>query len=298
MSVPRVTVAIPVYNGAKTLQRCLESVFGQTFKDFEVLVVDDGSTDGSPEIAERMGCRVVCQGRLGNGAARKRLVEESRTELIAWIDCDDEWEPDKLERQVPIHDDPEVVLSHTSGIHVFPDGSTVPHPIHPGRDEYAFDHLLPVNRILGPSGVFRRDKILEAGNFDERPKVGCEYFGNMRLAKMGRFVFLPERLYRYYEHDQQMSVKSLAYRYKEMETFHYLLEEMPKIVERLPPKEQARYIRYLKQRIGWSAQQASEYLKQERKNRREYIRLLWKAALYAPTYKRYWYNAVRSFFFW
>lgn len=298
MGVPRVTVAIPVYNGAETLQRCLASVFRQTYQDFEVLVVDDGSTDGSADIAERSGCRVVRQGRLGNGAARRRLVEESRTELIAWIDSDDEWEPNKLEVQVPVHDDESVVLSHTSGIHVLPNGSTFPHPVYPGPDDYAIDHLLPINRVLGPSGIFRRDKMIEAGNFDHRPKVGCEYFGNMRLSKMGKFVFLPERLYRYHEHENQMSVKSYGYRLKEMECFGYLLDEMPTIVENLPERDRRKYVRYMRQRIGWSAQQAAEFLRKEKTNKREYIRLLWKSAVYAPTYKRYWYNAVRSLLFW
>lgn len=97
---PAVSVVVPVYNKASTIERTLKSIQQQTFTDFEVLVVDDGSKDDSAAIAARINderFRVVQQPNAGEGAARNRGIRESRAELIALLDGDDEWEPEFLE---------------------------------------------------------------------------------------------------------------------------------------------------------------------------------------------------------
>src|ERR1041384_2287951 len=98
--MPRVTVALAVYNGAETLAKSLQSALDQTYRDFSILVLDDGSTDNSASIAESLGCRVVSQSNQGLGAGRKKLVEEADGEFIAFLDHDDFWVPDKLEKQI------------------------------------------------------------------------------------------------------------------------------------------------------------------------------------------------------
>jgi glycosyltransferase involved in cell wall biosynthesis len=97
---PAVSVVVPLYNKASYITRCLESICLQTFDDFEVLVVDDGSTDGSGEIAGRMPdhrIRVISQRNAGEGAARNRGIAEARAGLVAFLDADDAWEPGFLE---------------------------------------------------------------------------------------------------------------------------------------------------------------------------------------------------------
>ncbi len=100
----KVTAAIPTYNRAKLLPDALESVFAQTRPPDEVLVVDDGSTDETQELLGRYGdrIRVVRQANGGRSAARNRAVTEARGELLSFLDSDDRWLPDKLERQVPV----------------------------------------------------------------------------------------------------------------------------------------------------------------------------------------------------
>jgi glycosyltransferase involved in cell wall biosynthesis len=108
--VPTVSVAIPTYNQPGYLIDALESVFAQTFADFEVVVVDDGSTDDTParlrEYAQRRAgviagrLRVVRQENAGIGAARNRAVAEGRGRYVALLDHDDLWMPDKLQTQV------------------------------------------------------------------------------------------------------------------------------------------------------------------------------------------------------
>jgi glycosyltransferase involved in cell wall biosynthesis len=97
---PRISVAVPLFNKAPYITRCLESIRRQTFPDFEVIVVDDGSTDDGGALAGQMEdprFRVVTQVNRGVGAARNRGILESRGELIAFLDADDEWAPKFLE---------------------------------------------------------------------------------------------------------------------------------------------------------------------------------------------------------
>lgn len=108
-------MAIPTYNRAHFLAGALESVFAQTFRDFEVLVVDDGSTDETPAVLEpyRDRIRVVRQENGGRSEARNRAVREARGRYISFLDSDDRWLPEKLERQVPVLEaDPGVAMVH------------------------------------------------------------------------------------------------------------------------------------------------------------------------------------------
>jgi glycosyltransferase involved in cell wall biosynthesis len=98
---PLISVIIPAWNREQYLGAALDSVFAQGRDDLEILVVDDGSTDGTVAVAQsRPGVRVVSQQREGPGAARNRGIAETRGELIAFLDSDDWWEPDKLSRQL------------------------------------------------------------------------------------------------------------------------------------------------------------------------------------------------------
>lgn len=101
MSEPTCSVIIPCYNGAAFVGEAITSVLSQTAPPREVIVVDDGSTDDSADIAERFGppVRVVRQANAGVAAARNCGVRESRSEWIAFLDADDAWEPTKLAEQ-------------------------------------------------------------------------------------------------------------------------------------------------------------------------------------------------------
>jgi glycosyltransferase involved in cell wall biosynthesis len=100
----RVTAAITTYNRGAFLPGALESVFAQTFAEYELLVVDDGSTDETSQVLAGYGdrIRVVRQQNGGRSAARNTAVREARAPLISFLDSDDRWLPSKLERQVPV----------------------------------------------------------------------------------------------------------------------------------------------------------------------------------------------------
>src|SRR5262245_39908172 len=100
--MPNVSVVIPSYNSAAYLPAAIDSVLAQTARDLEVIVVDDGSTDDTPDVVARYGppVRGIRQANAGVAAARNRGIAEARGRYIAFLDADDTWEPVKLERQL------------------------------------------------------------------------------------------------------------------------------------------------------------------------------------------------------
>jgi cellulose synthase/poly-beta-1,6-N-acetylglucosamine synthase-like glycosyltransferase len=100
---PRVSVVVPLYNKARSIRRTLDSILQQTFSDFELIVVDDGSTDGGQAVVESCAdarIRLICQANAGPGAARNRGIDAALGELIAFLDADDEWLPPFLQEAV------------------------------------------------------------------------------------------------------------------------------------------------------------------------------------------------------
>ncbi len=98
-----ITVAIPCYNGEKTLERCVDSILLQTYTNYELLIIQDGSTDKTPEIAEQLckkdaRIRVIHQENRGLSASRNRAIREARGEYISFIDADDTICPDYIEK--------------------------------------------------------------------------------------------------------------------------------------------------------------------------------------------------------
>ena len=116
MSGPLISVMIGVYNGAPYLAEAIESVQAQTYRPYELIVVDDGSDDGSGEIARSFDeVQCICQPRGGNGAARNRGVEAASGDFFAFLDADDRFVPHKLERQMSALDedsDLDMVFGH------------------------------------------------------------------------------------------------------------------------------------------------------------------------------------------
>src|SRR6185312_7639068 len=91
-----VSVVLPLYNKAPFITRALDSIAAQTYRNFEAIIVDDGSTDGSGDIAASYPdprFRVIRQTNAGPGAARNRGVDEAKGEVLAFLDADDEWLP-------------------------------------------------------------------------------------------------------------------------------------------------------------------------------------------------------------
>lgn len=172
--MPKVSVIIPTYNCGSYLQQALESVFAQTYCDYEIIVVDDGSTDDTEAVVAPYLDRVTYlrqEENRGAGAARNVGIRASRGEFIAFLDADDLWhEPRKLEWQVPEFDkDPEVGLVYSDIREVFSDG-TVMESLIARRPLAASGHIFENLRqlfVYADSAVVRRQALDQVGWFDE-----------------------------------------------------------------------------------------------------------------------------------
>lgn len=123
----RVSVIIPLFNKAPFIERALKSVTSQTFADFELIVVDDGSTDMGVAIVESFAdsrLRIIKQANAGPGAARNRGLKEARGEFVAFLDADDEWLPDFLAESFKSLEDKPEASAVTSGYFSFPGGAS------------------------------------------------------------------------------------------------------------------------------------------------------------------------------
>lgn len=166
MSGPLVSVVIPVFNGARFLGPTLASVSAQTFPDLEVIVVDDGSSDGSGEIAVAAGAMVIRQENRGVSAARNAALQKVRGEFIAFLDADDLWHPEKIERQLSLTSTIEgpVVCSSRFCYFLSP-GIPAPHLFEPGI------HGVPNDKACPSTWLVHRDVFTQAGTFREDYEV-------------------------------------------------------------------------------------------------------------------------------
>lgn len=196
-SVLRASVVVIVYNGEQYIERAVESALGQTVADVEVIVVDDGSSDGS---ADRVGrikdsrLRLVRQSNQGPSAARNTGIQEAKSNWIAFLDCDDWWAPDKLEHQLAIAArSPDVALVYSGATTLLEDGSILSESVPQLRGAVLKDLLLG-NHITGSSSsvLLRRDVLSELGGFRTDIHYGEDWDLWLRIAARYRIEMVPE----------------------------------------------------------------------------------------------------------
>jgi glycosyltransferase involved in cell wall biosynthesis len=189
---PLVSVVIPAYNTARYIPATLNSVLSQTIKEFEILVINDGSPDTFDlEFALRpYGSRVryIKQENRGPSAARNVGIREARGKYVAFLDSDDLWFPEHLANQVSaLENDPSLGLIYSNGIHVADEWPiSIAFERTPQQEPVTFESLLREDCTVGTSGtVAVRQAILEAGLFDEGLRR-CEDFDLwLRMAHRG-----------------------------------------------------------------------------------------------------------------
>ncbi|HEY6802460.1 MAG TPA: glycosyltransferase family A protein [Pyrinomonadaceae bacterium] len=202
-----VSVVIPTYNYGRFIEQAIRSVLDQTCSPSEIIVVDDGSTDETMTVVGRFGARVryIRQNNAGVCAARNRGVAESTSELIAFLDADDTWEPTNLEKHLArFESDDEPGMVH-SGLREFDDetGETIQLHIDGGEDGVAESLLLwegPVIVRPGGSVTVSRKAFNHVGGFDTRIVVGEDWDFCYRVARSFKVGFVAEPLVNYRNH--------------------------------------------------------------------------------------------------
>ena len=207
MNDPLVSVCIGVYNRERHIRECLESVLGQTYRDLEIVVVDNASTDRTAEVVQGYGDRVRLIRREVNSGmcstTRNEAVRQARGPLIAFLDSDDRWEPAKIEKQVRFLDDhPSIPLCHAYCREM--DGRSEPGRIrHEGvvpPTGRCFDALLDHCWITISTVLMRRWLYDECGPFQEAlpyGHMGEDYEFFLKVARRHEIGFLPEVLAHY-----------------------------------------------------------------------------------------------------
>jgi len=167
---PLVSVIIPTFNREACLGRAVDSVLGQTFIDFELIVVDDGSTDDTTGLLDTYGDRLtrIRQDNRGVSAARNAGIRICRGSLIAFLDSDDVWRPGKLERQVAFfHAHPRAVACQTEEIWIRNGKRVNPKKRHRKFSGMIFEKTLPLCLVSPSAVMIRRSLFDEVGLFDE-----------------------------------------------------------------------------------------------------------------------------------
>jgi glycosyltransferase involved in cell wall biosynthesis len=217
MTVPAVSVVLPAFNRAETIRAAIASVLRQSWRDFELLVVDDGSTDGTLEAAKAEAdrrVRVLSTPRnLGAAGARNHGLAAARAPWIAFQDSDDEWLPEKLARQMARLLEPGAgwIGAHC-GMIVMGRAEDRPRARSPGRPAGRTEvRYIPDASVRAPEGdilaevlrksfistqmlVARRDALEAVGGFDEELRALVDWELMLRLAPRGPFAFVDEPL--------------------------------------------------------------------------------------------------------
>jgi len=237
---PLVSVAIPAYNAQATIAQTLDSLLAQTHRNLDIVVVDDGSTDGTWEVLQRYGDRVraIRQTNAGIGAARNASVQAARGEFIALLDADDLCMPQRMAVQLRyLQTHPDILLC-SSDFSAFDETGTLGasycgvyyhrcNPAHGGvRARYPHEELFspvegesPVrvfwgqvddeleqgNFIHPPTVMFRREALQRAGGFDPDIKIICEWEWFVRVARAGPVAHLDVPLLNYRRSPTQIS---------------------------------------------------------------------------------------------
>ena len=208
MSAPEVSVVMPVYNADRYLAEAIESILAQTFGDFEFLVLDDGSTDRSLEIARHYAAsdrriQVLPRTHRGYTACLNEGIRAARGEFVARMDSDDVSYPRRLEKQLLfLRSHPQCVAVGSDTLHVDEDRNPICVHLHDIRHEEIEADLLGggLGVISHPSCMVRRSAMLAIGGY----RVHCEPLEDLdlwyRLAEIGKLANLPEVLLEYRQH--------------------------------------------------------------------------------------------------
>ncbi|WGF92743.1 glycosyltransferase family 2 protein [Aequorivita marisscotiae] len=214
---PKTSIIVPCYNQARFLSEALNSVYNQTFKDWECVIVNDGSTDNTEEIASKWvqkdeRFKYISKSNGGLSSARNKGIENSQAKYILPLDADDKLHPEYLEKAIPILENDEAIEVLTSKVQFFGVKEHIYHlPI------YTFKTLLLKNCFIACS-IFKKESFLKVGGYDENLKSFEDWDLWISVLKHGgKAHVINEVLYYYRKHE----ANSLSNRFYTDGDFYY-----------------------------------------------------------------------------
>lgn len=203
-----VSCIIPVFNGERFLAEAIDSILAQTYEPVEIIVVDDGSTDGTAELIGRYGRQVsyVQQTNQGSATAKNRGVSVAKGDFFAFLDADDLWRPEKIERQMThLLERPEIDFCFTRFQHFW-----IPELAE--EEERYKDHMIskPLSSYLVSSLLVHRNVTEKFGQFDDGRRGNENMIWFFRAAEQGAVIdVLPDVLTERRIHDQNITKEQL-----------------------------------------------------------------------------------------
>ena len=242
-----ISAVIPSYNRKDTIKRCIDSILKQIYPIFEIIIVDDGSDDGTLEIIHNefksdKRIRIIRQNHKGAQAARNAGIREAKGEYIAFLDSDDEWLPDKLAMQVQeLKKNPNAVICgdgiiqqdwlgnipkvyDTAGYKNNRIGERKPFKLG-GKSGYVYKEILKKSFCLFQALLTSKKNLIDVGMLDENVPSYQEWDIAIRLAEKYEFIYIHKPLFIYHLHDgdtisksPRKNVDGLEYIYQKYQT--------------------------------------------------------------------------------
>jgi glycosyltransferase involved in cell wall biosynthesis len=226
-TMPKISICIPTYNRKRYLEEAVQSCLAQTYTDYEVVIVDDGSADGTAEMIKNAGyaVRYHWQKNAGDAAARNKLIEIARGQYVTFLDSDDLLVPDALERMAKAAEaEREPVVVYGPYIRIDGQGNVVgrcKRKLRTGRiTRYLFEDIL----VHSCGSMFPRKILEQTTGFDTSLPVCSDYDLWLRLSTRYKFVALREPTFKRRRHSANLSAASAANKMHELEVlrrFYY-----------------------------------------------------------------------------
>ncbi len=221
-SASLVSVIITCYNYGKYLAQCVESVLSQSYRDLEIIIVNDGSTDNTDEVIANYlsdpRIRSIKQANAGQANAKNTGILNANGAFLAFLDADDRWLPDKLEKQLACFDNPDVGVVYCRARYLDEESNEFDYDmmaeyLQPRRGRVS-EWLVFDNFIQFSSSVVKKQCFEKFGAFDETLKMGIDWDLWLRLSTVYEFDYVDERLIFYrMGHSGQMS-KNMEERFR------------------------------------------------------------------------------------
>lgn len=210
--MPTISVIIPAYNSETTIQETIESVQKQTFSDFEIIVIDDGSQDGTVELVKSLvklepRLKIFCYENAGVAVARNRGIELAQGEFISLLDADDLWTPNKLELQLKaLKNHPKAGVAYSWTNPIDEQGKILFLGTRPVWEGNVYGELLQTNFISNGSNILvRREAIESIYGFPSDFPIASDWDFYLKLAFKWSFVVVPQYQILYRQRSNSMS---------------------------------------------------------------------------------------------
>ena len=257
MALPLVSIITPVYNGSQYLSAAIESALAQTYKNFELLIVNDGSTDNSAAIIKTFikDSRVfyIEQKNAGVAAARNTALKQARGKYIGFLDQDDLWFKNKLELQIAaLEKDGSLALVHSRQDFIDSHGNKIKYDWITGGEGYCFRENFIKNRIAVLTVLIRKNIIDEIGFFNEQLSGADDYEMWLRVTLKYPIKYIDQSLAFYRFHDSNVSKDSFRMTITDLKAINTILSEHPEALK-LAGKQivRARLYELHHQLAGW-----------------------------------------------